>query len=192
MVTVLVIVVIVLAAGECLLLGALAEAYRDIAQLREHVGAVDASEPIDVTALRGACATDLGLAAEVETVPSALAIFLDRRCVTCAAILRSLDGAPPLNVWVTAMAGTEAEAIEWLESEGVSSAAIESGRIRPALFSDVVARVGVTVTPFAIRLENGLVVEGMAIPSVRRFYALIPNPERIRAIPTHRPEEAIA
>ena len=92
--------VAVLAVGEFLLFGALAEAYRDIRQLREYSGMLDKAAPVDLGQVRDALASDVGLDAALDRAVIATAVLLNDRCGTCRAIVASLNGAIPDGLWL--------------------------------------------------------------------------------------------
>lgn len=70
--TVLFVIVAVLAIGEFLLFGALAEAYRDIAQLREHSGITDNPAPVDLADARDKLPSSLGLHPDLDATARAI------------------------------------------------------------------------------------------------------------------------
>jgi hypothetical protein len=101
------VLVVVLTLSQILLYGALAEAYRDIRQLRLHVGAVDESLPVDLGVVAGGRPSDHGLAAVLDSVTSALVLLVDRRCSTCNLLVEYFAGRVPAGVWLVAIAADD-------------------------------------------------------------------------------------
>lgn len=175
-VLVLVFLAAALAVGEFLLFGALAEAYRDIRQLRELSGVVDRPTPVDLGAAVGAPASSIGLPDEADSAAAAMALFVDSRCTTCRGIVSNLAGHLPDTVFLTAIAPSPPEAMTWLVQGGgfdLQDPDISS-RILIASPDQIRERLGVEITPLAIDIEHGRLVRASTVPSIRQFYNQIP------------------
>jgi hypothetical protein len=183
-------IIAVLAVGEFLLFGALAEAYRDIRQLREQTGALDVAMPIDLGAARGAVPSRFGLHEELDSAVRAVVIFLESRCGTCRLIVNSLNGGIPKGMWLVVIAESPAAAIEWLTGAGFEESTLESDRVMVVSAEDMDQHLGVTVTPMALEIEHGQLVRAKSIPSVRQFYNTVPT--TFRLAPATLNEEAHA
>jgi len=73
--------VAVLAIGEFLLFGALAEAYRDIRQIREAAGLLDSPMPVDLAHVAGNSPSSCGLDPALDSATGAVTVFLDKFAV---------------------------------------------------------------------------------------------------------------
>src|SRR5260370_8147931 len=81
-ISILISAVAILAIGEFLLFGALAEAYRDIRQIREASGALDKPMPVDLGHLVGRAPRTCGLDANLDSTLRPVALFLSNPCNT--------------------------------------------------------------------------------------------------------------
>jgi hypothetical protein len=118
--TLLFLLVAVLGAGEFLLFGALAEAYRDIRQLREQGGVVDTPVPVDLGGHLGSLASSVGMVPDLDATSRATVVYVDKRCGTCQMIMASLGGGIPNGLWLAVIASSAAEAYEWLGEAGIT------------------------------------------------------------------------
>lgn len=186
---VLLLIVTVLSVGEFLLFGALAEAYRDIRQLREQGGILDRPVPVDLGDAAGAPPSSIGLPATLDTVVAALALYVDHRCTTCRGLMASLAGRLPDGVFLTAIAPSQAEAMKWLVHAGGFDVNDSTVFPRIAIVSpdELRRRLGTEITPLAIDIEHGRLVRASTVPSVRQFYNRLPNGYRL---PIHQTQGA--
>lgn len=169
-------IIAVLAVGEFLLFGALAEAYRDIRQIREHADIIDRASPVELGRAYNQAPSKIGLRAELDSAARAVVVYIDRRCGTCQMIAGSLNGGIPRGVWLAVVAESADEAFEWLAEAAAISPESEPGHRIMAISADEVERhLGQVPTPLAIEIDNGRVVRAKGIPSVRQFYSLIPT-----------------
>jgi hypothetical protein len=164
--------VAVLAVGEFLLFGALAEAYREIRQLREYSGMLDKAAPVDLGQVRDAWASDVGLDAALDRAVVATVVYLNDRCGTCRAIVESLNGAIPDGMWLMIIAEDADKAFTWLDTGGIDADSIEAQRVTVTTPDEVERQLGMLITPLVIEIEQGRLVRAKTIPSVRQFYAL--------------------
>lgn len=166
---------ILLAVGEFLLFGALAEAYRDIRQLREYNGALDKPVPVDLAEHLGSEASSVGMSPDLDLRPRATVVYLDRRCGTCQMIMSSLGGGIPNGLWLSVIADSAEEAATWLAEGGIKEGSESADRVMVATPADVEKHLGALVTPLAIEIEHGRLARAKTVPSVRQFYALLPT-----------------
>jgi hypothetical protein len=97
-------VIAVLAVGEFLLFGALAEAYRDIRQIREYANVVDKSTPVGLGQAYNQVPSRVGLHPDLDSAARAVVVYVDKRCGTCRMIVSSLNGGVPRGVWLVVIA----------------------------------------------------------------------------------------
>jgi len=169
------VLIIALGVGQFLLFGALAEAYRDIRQLREQTGALDRVMPIDLGTAHGGTPSRFGLHPDLDSAVRAVVIYLENRCGTCRLIVDSLNGGIPRGMWLVVVTESRAAALEWLTGAGFGESILESGRVMAVPAQDIDQHLGITVTPMALEIENGRLVRATSIPSVRQFYNAVPT-----------------
>ena len=116
MTTVMLVLVGLLAVGLCILLGAFAELFHQVQQIRAQLGMVDRATPLDLGAKRDALASSVGLPAALDDAGEAMVLFLSNRCTTCRAIAHELDGTVPPGLWIVAepVTGDDQEAAAFL------------------------------------------------------------------------------
>jgi hypothetical protein len=175
MTAVLLLMVAVLAIGEFLLFGALAEAYRDVRQLREFSGALDDSMPVDLGEARDTAPSSNGLSTDLDFAVRAVVVFLDSHCGTCKLIVDSLNGGIPKGIWLVAVAESVEAAHDWLAASGIKPSSPAMDRVTVMLPGEVEQKFGIRITPLAIEIENGRLTRARTVPSIRRFYALVPT-----------------
>jgi hypothetical protein len=166
--------VALLAVGEFLLFGALAEAYRDIRQLREYAGIIDRAAPVDLGEVRGAPASSVGLHPDLDSAVQSTVVFLENRCGTCRAIVGSLHGAVPEGIWLVLVAESAGQAYDWLATGGVDRGSPDARRVMVVSPDDVERQLGLLVTPLVVEVEHGRLARAKTIGSVRQFYDLAP------------------
>jgi hypothetical protein len=173
--------------GEFLLFAALAESYRDIAQLRHETGMTDRLGAVELGEAVDATPSAYGLNVALDHASKAIALFVDTRCGTCKLIVESLNGALPLGTDLTLFAESESAGFEWLGANGFEPARVDAlpiSIVTPGWSNPL----GVDVTPLVIEIEQGKIARAFTIPSVRRFYSLIPNTPYRLPVPTTRVE----
>ncbi|RDI74895.1 hypothetical protein Gocc_1784 [Gaiella occulta] len=184
--SIVVAIIALLAVGEFLLFGALAETYRDIAQIRSETGVIDQLQPVDLGDGLDGRPSAFGLDPSLDTASKGLALFVDSRCGTCQLIVRSLNGGLPLGTSLILFAETERKGIQWFEDNGFDYEGLSDLPVTIATPGDP-NPLGVDVTPLAVEVVHGKIARAFAVPSIRRFYALIPAPHQLQA-PATRPE----
>jgi hypothetical protein len=189
LVAVLLFAISLLAIGEFLLFGALAEAYRNLRQIRESTGLLDTPAPVDLGANRHRSPSECGLPPELDSAVHAVVVYLDKRCGTCNMIVDSLSGGLPRGMWLVLIAPSAAEALSWLSEYGAGQDGDAVRRVVATSADEVERHLGAVVTPLAIEVEGGRLRRAMTVPSTRQFYALVPT---TLTLSPRDPEEATA
>jgi hypothetical protein len=167
-------IIAVLAIGEFLLFGALTEVYRDIRQIREVSGLLDRPMPVELGPAQDMPPSSLGLAADLDSVVRAVAVYLDNRCGTCRSILGSVSGGIPEGIWFVVIAESAEKAYDWLGSAGITEDSAAARRVMVTTPDEVERNLGIIATPLAIEIEHGRLTRARIVPSIRQFYALVP------------------
>jgi hypothetical protein len=183
MVAVLLSAVSVLAIGEFLLFGALAEAYRSIRQIRESSGLLDTPVPVDLGTALHRPPSELGLPPELDSAVHAVVVYLDKRCSTCNVIVDSLSGGLPKGMWLILIAPSTAEALSWFDEVGARQGGDAARRVVAMSADEVQRHLGALVTPLAIEIEGGRLTRARTVPSTRQFYALVPATLTLSRLP---------
>lgn len=168
-------IIAVLAVGEFLLFGALAEAYRDIRQIREQADIIDRASPVELGRAYNQAPSEIGLTAELDSAARAVVVYIDKRCGTCQMIAGSLNGGIPRGMWLAVVAESADEAFEWLAESAITPESEPGRRVIAISPGEVERHLGQVPTPLAIEIENGRLVRAKGIPSVRQFYSLVPT-----------------
>jgi hypothetical protein len=179
MTTLLLVLVAVLAVGEFLLFGALAEAYRDIRQIRERAGVIDRNAPVDLGPALGQAPSSLGLDPTLDSAVQAVVVYLNDRCGTCRSIVGSLAGQIPAGMWLVIIADAVDAAFDWLNTDGAMAGSPDAARVLTSTPEEAEQNLGLLLTPLALVIEHGRLSRAMTIPSVRQFYVLAPDPKTI-------------
>jgi hypothetical protein len=167
-------IVALLAIGEFLLFGAVAEAYRDIRQMREQSGLIDRPMPVELGPVQDQPPSLIGLNPSLDSVVQAVAVYVDSRCGTCQSIVRSLSGGLPEAIWLVVIDESAEKAFAWLGSSGLDQDSPAASRVIWASAESVERNLGGVATPLAIDIEHGRLARAKIITSVRQFYALVP------------------
>lgn len=165
-------VIALLAIGEFLLFGALAEAYRSLRQIRENAGLLDIPSTVDLGSALHRKPSEVGLWADLDSAFHEVVVYLDQRCGTCTLIAADLGGGIPKGMRLVFIASTAAEAATWIEELNIAPA--NRPRALAASADEVERQLGGLVTPLAVKIVNGRLASATTIPSVRQFYGAIP------------------
>jgi hypothetical protein len=160
-------IVIVLGVLVFLLLGALVEMYRDLAQIREYSGLLDRPQPVDIDELVGSRPSEWGLPPALDDERRALVMFLSDSCATCRNIVWSLNGTVPQHVVLVLEPGRV--------KDGALAARIEDGSDRVVIDRDhaIADRMQIQMSPAALVIEDGTFARAVTVPSVRQFESLV-------------------
>lgn len=158
-----------------LLFGAVVELHRQFHQLRQFVGLVDRSVPLDIEV--GISADDTGIEfldsgrGESEDSTRNALLILSDSCATCNDIAASLQGfrlaTPGFRVILEAR--SVEDAAEWLSSHGID----EHPRVSVDEQGLVANALGVDVTPALVRFENARVTSALTVPTLRTLDAAL-------------------
>lgn len=158
-----------------LLLGALIEMYRDLAQVREYSGLLDRPLPIELGDRQGTRPSAWGLPPALDKAQRALVVLLSDRCATCRTIMASLNGTVPEHVVLV---------LEPPGGMGDSELAIQittgSDRVVIDREHSIADRLQIQLTPSALVVEDGVIDRALTVPSVRQFEALVTTNRTIR------------
>jgi hypothetical protein len=174
-VTTYILLAIVIALGVLvfLLLGALVEMYRDLAQIREYTGLLDRPQPIELGDREGSRPSEWGLPAELDGKRRALVMFLSDRCATCRTIVWSLHGTVPEHVFLVLEPGPMPTGGGSGGGELVAAIAERSDRVVIDRDHAIADRMGIHMSPSALVVEDGTIARAVTVPSVRQFEALV-------------------
>lgn len=176
MTAVVILVVAALALIVLLLFGATIELHRQILQLRQYVGFVDETRSISINS--DVAPDDLPLPAltDLANDERAVVLVLSNGCTTCNDIAANLDmSGMPQRLAVLIEAGTAADAAYWLEAHELTFS-------RQMVYDDfglIAQRVGVSVTPAAIKIEGGIILGAITVPSARQLDHVLQWLERV-------------
>ena len=179
MVTVALISVAVLALLVFVLFGALLEMYRDVRQLRDAAGILDRPLNVDVGAVAGTRPSSHGLPPALDSVASAVVLFISERCATCRALAKGFGRPLPAGLWVVLEARDAGSAAVFLDSHGLSGVAPD-GRIIVDVAGQIALRIGLNTTPVGFRVENGVFTNATTVPSSRYLTSILPEPIRLK------------
>jgi hypothetical protein len=168
--------VIVLGIVVLLLLGAVVEMYRSIEQLREYGGLIDRPRTMQL-AVKGDRPSTLGVPQEMDSLASALILFLSDKCGTCRSIASKLQAGIPDNVFVIVDPGVGEDREQELSYD------LDPEKTIIDRTGAISKRAGIDVTPSAIVVENGRISRGSTLPSARQFYTLL---ESIQIVTYHK------
>ena len=174
-------IVALLAIGEFLLFGALAEAYRDLKQIREFSGLIDRPLPVELGPAQDEPPSILGLHPDLDSAVQAVTVYLDRRCGTCQSIVRSLNGGIPEGIWLVIIDESVDQAFAWLGDAGLEEGSPGARRVMVTSPEAVEQQLGGVATPLAIEIEHGRLTRAKIITSIRQFYGLVPATRTLAA-----------
>lgn len=161
------VMLLVLAVLSTISLLALADQYRTLELIRDHLGINDYPRPVDVRRDAPPPST-AGLPNELDEIDHVVLLFVTTSCSTCKTVATSLRGKVVPTLRVVLSASTEAAAREWLRDVGLSAQqVILDGDNR------VSGHYGISVAPAAIVLRRGRVVVAQTVPSFRQIEPLL-------------------
>ena len=179
MATVALISVAVLALLVFLLFGALLEMFKDVRQLREAVGILDRPLTVDVGGVAGTRPSMHGLPQALDSVPSAIVLFLSEQCATCRSLAAGLVRPLPEGLWVVLEARDSSSATSFLDSYGLTSRTSD-GRVVVDVAGKIARRIGLNTTPIGFRVVDGLLTHATTVPSSRYLTSIMPEPIRLK------------
>ena len=181
------IAVAVLALVVFVLCGVVLELFRDVRQLRDAAGILDRPLDIEIGAVAGARPSSVGLPDDLDSMPSALVVFLSDRCGTCRSIAAALGGRIPPLLWLVLEARSPESAAKFIESYEMA-AMTGDGRLLVDPDGAIASRMGLDITPVGFRVEDGRITKATTVPSKRYLLSIVPQPIRLRR-PDGMPKE---
>ena len=168
----------VLALLTFVLLGVVIELYRDVRQLREVNGILDRPLEVDVGDVAGKAPSSYGLPKALDSVASAILLFVSDRCGTCHALAAGFKGALPQGLWVVLEARSPESTEEFLASYRLTAMSTD-GRLSVDVAGRIAERMGLRITPVGFRVENGRLVSATTVPSTRYLSSILPKRVRL-------------
>lgn len=166
--------VAVLSAFVFVLFGSLLEMYKNIRQLRELAGVLDSPLEIEISSLSSKFPSDYGMPPTLDTVSSALILFLSESCSTCRILAAAIGRRLPPGVWVIIEGKTVASAGAFLEAFFDLNDSHE--RVLIDFDGSIAEKLGLDTTPVGFRVENGIFVKATTVPSTRYLESILPFP----------------
>jgi hypothetical protein len=169
--------------------GVVIELYRDVRQLRDAAGILDRPLDVDIGDVAGTAPSTHGLPPALDSVASAIVLFLSDRCGTCHALAAGFrsDGLPS-GLWLVLEARTPRSAEEFLNSYGFTEANT-GGRLLVDAAGKLAERIGLRTTPVGFRVRDGRIAGATTIPSRRYLSSVLPNVVRLERPSTLRLKE---
>ena len=168
----------VLALLTFVLFGVVIELYRDVRQLREVSGILDRPLEVDVGDVGGTTPSNYGLPEALDSVASAILLFISDRCGTCHALAAGFKGVLPPGLWVVLVARSPESTEEFLASHQLTAMSTD-GRLAVDVAGKIADRIGLRTTPVGFRVENGRLVSATTVPSTRFLSSILPNRVRL-------------
>jgi hypothetical protein len=160
------------------LFGIVLELYRDVRQLREVNGILDRPLEVELGDVAGTEPSTHGLPKALDSVASAIVLFLSDRCGTCHALAASLGGALPPELWIVLEARSPQAAEEFLASYKLTATTTD-GRLGVDVAGTIAERIGLRTTPVGFRVQNGVIASATTVPSRRYLASILPNRVRL-------------
>lgn len=181
MVTVLLIAVGLLALLVALLFAALLEMFRDLRQIRDALGILDRPLVVEIGAVAGTRPGNYGLPPVLNSMSSAIVLFLSDRCATCHALAAGLPRPLARELWVVLYPRDEAAADEFVARYGLRDG-VAAGQVIIDLESRIGTAIGLEATPVAFRIDNGFVFGASTVPSSRYLSSILPETIQLRRV----------
>jgi hypothetical protein len=160
------------------LLGIVLELLRDVRQLREAVGILDRPVDVDLGDVAGTRPSGYGLPAALDSIGSAIVLFLSDRCGTCHALAAGLRGSLPSGLWVVLEARSSRSTEEFLAKYDLTAASM-NGKLSVDVAGEIARRMGLRTTPVGFRVEDGRLVSATTVPSKRYLASILSDPVRL-------------
>jgi hypothetical protein len=170
--------VAVLALLVFLLFGVVVELCRDVRQLREAAGILDRPLEVELEDVAGAKPSSFGLPRELDSVGSAVVLFLSDRCATCHSLAEGFAGTLPTGLWLVLEAKNPGSAEDFLASYGLT-AETTGRRLTVDAAGEIARRLGLRTTPVGFRLHDGRFTSATTVPSRRYLSSIVPDRVRL-------------
>jgi hypothetical protein len=173
-------VAVVLAVGALgllvfVLFGVILELYRDVRQLREVAGILDRPLEVDLGDVAGTAPSCYGLPRALDSITSAIVLFLSDRCATCHALAAGFKGALPSGLWIVLEARSPSSAEEFLRAYELNPGTT-AGKLSVDVAGQIAERIGLRTTPVGFRVQNGRLVGATTVPSRRYLSSILQSP----------------
>ena len=162
------------------LFGALLELYRDVRQLRDALGILDRPLTIDIGSAAHTSPSSYGLPAALDTAASAIVLFLSDSCATCRVLAAALHAGIPAGLCVVVEARDAKSANQFMEIYGLNPDAGE-GLLCIDAARNIAGKLGLDITPAALRIENGKFAGATTVPSTRYLLSILPAPLKLNS-----------
>ena len=153
--------------------------YRDIHQLRDVAGISDRPLNIDIGIVKGAKPSLYGLPKTLDSVGSAVVLFLSERCATCRSLAAGFEREFPSNLWVVLDSAKTGTFSDFWNSYGLTNKESDN-RVVMDLNNKIAKSIGLDTTPVGFRIENGVFTNATTIPSLRYLISILPKPLQLR------------
>lgn len=182
--------VAVLALLTFVLSGVVIELYRDVRQLREINGVLDRPLDVELEDVAGKVPSTFGLPNALDSVASAIVLFLSDRCATCHQLAAGFNGALASGLWVVLETRGPQSTEQFLAKYHLTATSTE-GRLLVDVAASVAERIGLRTTPVAFRVQNGRLVSATTVPSRRYLSSILPNRVRLEQSPSSPTKERV-
>jgi hypothetical protein len=156
------------------LFGALLESLRDVRQIRDALGILDRPLDVDIGAAVGTAPSSHGLPRRLDEAKSALVLFLSDRCATCRTLAATLGGDLPSGLWIVVEAASAQSAGAFVDAYNMTSGLADE-RVTVDAAGVIAGRLGLSMTPVAYKIENGVFKDAATVPSIRSLSSVIPS-----------------
>ncbi len=147
-------------------------------QLREVNGILDRPLEVDLGDVAGTMPSSYGLPKALDSIASAIVVFISDRCGTCHALAAGFKGTLPPGLWVVLVARSPESTEEFLASHQLTAMSTD-GRLSVDVAGKIADRIGLRTTPVGFRVENGRLVSATTVPSTRYLSSILPNRVRL-------------
>lgn len=158
--------------------GAMIEMFEQIRQMRVYLDMVDKPMMLELGQSQGRPASSVGLPSTLDGADRALVLFLSNKCETCRVLAGALDGGGlPPHLWVVVVPVLSGDPRQFVDDFH-----LHSDRVVIDFDRSISERLGLDITPAAIVIGNGRMVQAHSVPTVRQLYASLPTVEPKRAL----------
>jgi hypothetical protein len=155
--------ILILIVAVVLLLGAQIELLEQVKQMRRVFGLEDGSKPIELPEWVGRDASEAGLP-ELAGESWSLVLFISNTCATCHTLADGMRGGQlPEHLWV-AIANVRDTGHDFQQEF-----ALYGERIIVDESAVIMTKLGLSVTPVGLVLENGKIQRCLTIPSLHQL-----------------------
>jgi hypothetical protein len=172
------------------LTGIVIELYRDVRQLRDINGILDRPLDVELEDVAGTVPSTYGLPKALDSITSAVVLFLSDRCATCHVLADGFNGALAPGLWVVLEARSPQATEEFLAKYRLTATSTQ-GRLLVDVAGRVAENIGLRTTPVGFRVQNGRLVSATTVPSRRYLSSILPNSVRLERSPSAPTKEKV-